>query len=181
MEVGSKAWELKNSRRHVTEWGCDWCNADSLYTQKRLHTEHELKTGLFYLGCKWPYGPLCDSCLQGADAPPMYKLVRMRLPLAVHAAESVTGLVAEYLYKICAEHAKWREDGSDHPQKNQRVQETLHDEHVQLAENCTLCHADDWTVAQLAETCTMAGAGDTADDIASDQISKVDSDFADYV
>ena len=162
---GSK---LLLAKRQLTQWCCDWCSAPP---------KHEPSRDLFYPGHKWPFGPLCDSCM-GTEAPPLYKLVLMRLPLQVQAAESVTDLVAEYVFAVCAEYAEWKQacakvfEGQmargPGQQKRKRAQER-----------------PQFEVVQLHYTALTSGVPISGEAIASDETQKVDSDdsddlFADY-
>ena len=94
----------------LRRWRCDWCNAPPFGVLQRRHIG-EFRPGLFNpsmaaVGGEWPFGPLCDPCMRGA-APPMYRLVRMQIPVHIYAlAENAPDLVAEYLYSACANYAE---------------------------------------------------------------------------
>ena len=170
---GSK---LLLAKRQLTQWCCDWCSAPP---------KHEPSRDLFYPGHKWPFGPLCDSCMW-TEAPPLYKLVLMRLPLQVQAAESVTDLVAEYTFAVCAEYAEWK----------QACAKVSEGQMARGPGQQKRKRAQQFEVVQLHYTALTSGTeGGSASDetqkvepveaIASDEKQKVDSDdsddlFADY-
>jgi hypothetical protein len=173
---GSK---LLLAKRQLTQWCCDWCSAPP---------KPEPSRDLFYPGHKWPFGPLCDSCM-GTEAPPLYKLVLMRLPLQVQAAESVTDLVAEYVFAVCAEYAEWKQacakvfEGQmargPGQQKRKRAQERPQFEVVQLHYTALTSGTEGGSASDETQKVEPVEA------IASDEKQKVDSDdsddlFADY-